>query len=49
MTRLEIAITYLRRIRSLDEKNVPKYAKQIAKDALRLIETATEASQWRPT
>lgn len=26
--------TALRRIRSLDEKNVPKYAQQIARDAL---------------
>lgn len=32
--RLEIAITALRRIRSLGEKNVPKYAQQIASEAL---------------
>jgi hypothetical protein len=31
---MEIALTALRRIRSLEEKNVPKYAQQIAKEAL---------------
>ena len=36
--KLETALTALRRIRSLEEKNVPKYAQQIAKEALNLIE-----------
>lgn len=30
-------IAALRRIRSLEEKNVPKYAKQIARDALDVV------------
>jgi hypothetical protein len=38
MSDLEIALTALRRIRSLAEKNVPKYAQQIASEALKLIE-----------
>ncbi len=31
---VEYLCTALRRIRSLDEKNVPKYAQQIAREAL---------------
>jgi hypothetical protein len=34
----DIAVTALRRIRSLDEKNVPKYAQEIAREALKRIE-----------
>lgn len=37
-TRIEFLMTALRRIRSLDEKNVPKYAQQIAREALERIE-----------
>jgi hypothetical protein len=35
-----IALQALRRIRSLDAKNVPKYAQEIARDALARIEKA---------
>jgi len=38
VTELEIALTALRRIRSLGEKNVPKYAQQIAMEALGRLE-----------
>jgi len=39
---MEIALTALRRIRSLEEKNVPKYAQQIAKEALDRLQQATK-------
>jgi hypothetical protein len=35
---LRVAMVALRRVRSLEEKNVPKYAQQIVKEALRDIE-----------
>ena len=38
MTNLEIALTALRRIHSLEPKNVPKYAQAIAGEALHRID-----------
>lgn len=35
---LDVAMIALRRIRSLGEKNVPRYAQQIAQEALRDLE-----------
>jgi len=39
VSRLGMALTALRRINSLDEENVPKYAKQIADEAIKAIES----------
>jgi hypothetical protein len=38
-------LTALRRIKSLDEKNVPKFAQQIATDALRSFSSTDKATE----
>jgi hypothetical protein len=47
MAQLEVALAGLRRIRSLESKNVPKYAQQIAKETLDQIEKLLPFSDAR--